>query len=642
MGGWGFCHGLSYSREQQQMISGQFYATDDFNLNGHHILGWNFLSDIPRGGADDQDVLTWGDGGWTPMAIPATTWGDIESVPDTFTPTAHTHVVSDITDWLTTTVAVSTLHVENNIVLNTTLAEGSRAEPSGIIIYDKVGTQHSFGFYKDTSISGFLCDSTLYVYGALSNQSLYIGGQSSAPWSKLDINGCTLTVTTLPTQFLARKPFKVEGAITTTTTFVGDTIQSSASGTVTVNDDLHIIGDLSLTGSLPISAGTGIAITGNHTISTSLSAGTNIVISNATIATTNAPTFGTVNADKLIVIETTTPSKTNISSQFDVVAGINSNDYVGVESTMSVSCALGFFGDVIPFKSSITLVGAGQYTGAIRLLSGSIDLNNQLIPSSGEVIKLTGTNPATSQQFSEGFFSITVDGGNTGDTIAAFTRARISGAGSAIGYKGYAASIPGGAGTGSIIGVQGFAVRVTGANHSFIAALEGVVTGSDSTPTNKIMGLRTSQHVLHRDGSVFCVTGTDASPGALSPAHVQAGTNTGELYVEGVAEFKDEVFLDGNVAFSITTVTVDYTAADKTVILADATSGTVTITLPAVSGLTGREYMIKKVDSTANKVTIDGNGAETIDGATTQDLNTQYTGFNVVTDGTEWWIIGAE
>ncbi len=50
-------------------------------------------------------------------------------------------------------------------------------------------------------------------------------------------------------------------------------------------------------------------------------------------------------------------------------------------------------------------------------------------------------------------------------------------------------------------------------------------------------------------------------------------------------------------------------------------------------------YTIKKTDVSANAVTIDGNGAETIDGATTQSLPAQYDSMEVVTNGTEWFII---
>ena len=71
----------------------------------------------------------------------------------------------------------------------------------------------------------------------------------------------------------------------------------------------------------------------------------------------------------------------------------------------------------------------------------------------------------------------------------------------------------------------------------------------------------------------------------------------------------------------------------------NATSGAVTITLPAAAGCTGRRYDIKKVDSSANAVTIDGNSAETIDGAATYALSAQYSSVTIISNGSGWYII---
>ena len=70
-----------------------------------------------------------------------------------------------------------------------------------------------------------------------------------------------------------------------------------------------------------------------------------------------------------------------------------------------------------------------------------------------------------------------------------------------------------------------------------------------------------------------------------------------------------------------------------------ASGGAVTITLPAAAGVKGRIYHIKKTDSSLNLLTIDGNGAETIDGSTTVNTTTQYHSFTLVCDGSSWWMI---
>ena len=71
----------------------------------------------------------------------------------------------------------------------------------------------------------------------------------------------------------------------------------------------------------------------------------------------------------------------------------------------------------------------------------------------------------------------------------------------------------------------------------------------------------------------------------------------------------------------------------------DASSGSVNAALlPVADAKNGFEITIKKIDSSANAVTVDGNGAETIDGATTQALSVQYAAITIVCDGTEWHV----
>lgn len=75
-------------------------------------------------------------------------------------------------------------------------------------------------------------------------------------------------------------------------------------------------------------------------------------------------------------------------------------------------------------------------------------------------------------------------------------------------------------------------------------------------------------------------------------------------------------------------------------LFADATSGGFTVNLPTAVGIAGRQYIIKKINTTANDVTIDGNGSETIDGASTQILTgANKPSVNVVSDGANWHII---
>lgn len=82
-----------------------------------------------------------------------------------------------------------------------------------------------------------------------------------------------------------------------------------------------------------------------------------------------------------------------------------------------------------------------------------------------------------------------------------------------------------------------------------------------------------------------------------------------------------------------TALSTDYT------ILCDAVGGSMTINLPSSVGLSGRMYNIKKVDASANTVTIDANGGQLVDGAATKVITAQYESYTIQSDNANWSII---
>jgi hypothetical protein len=99
--------------------------------------------------------------------------------------------------------------------------------------------------------------------------------------------------------------------------------------------------------------------------------------------------------------------------------------------------------------------------------------------------------------------------------------------------------------------------------------------------------------------------------------------------------------INGSIAVrAVTPGSYPYSAAtNDQVILASAASGNVQINLPAVATVPGREYIIKKTDATANTITIQANGAETIDGQNTIAENIQYQSYTIVSDGNHWYVL---
>jgi len=97
--------------------------------------------------------------------------------------------------------------------------------------------------------------------------------------------------------------------------------------------------------------------------------------------------------------------------------------------------------------------------------------------------------------------------------------------------------------------------------------------------------------------------------------------------------------VNGSFSTAVTTKSAGFTPSiSEHTFLVDATSGAVTATLPTSSGLTGRQYVFIKTDSSGNSVTVDGFGSETINGSLTYVLGAQYKRVTVVSDGTNWYV----
>jgi hypothetical protein len=118
--------------------------------------------------------------------------------------------------------------------------------------------------------------------------------------------------------------------------------------------------------------------------------------------------------------------------------------------------------------------------------------------------------------------------------------------------------------------------------------------------------------------------------------HVQGGLNVGP----GGALIGGDLGVQGNLFAHVqmTTVTGSTTlaAAQSGVVLVN-NAAAATITLPAATSAKGVTFTVKRL--TANAVTVNTAGG-TIDGAASQSLAAQYSFITVVSDGTNWYIIG--
>jgi hypothetical protein len=107
---------------------------------------------------------------------------------------------------------------------------------------------------------------------------------------------------------------------------------------------------------------------------------------------------------------------------------------------------------------------------------------------------------------------------------------------------------------------------------------------------------------------------------------------------------RDDIQLMGKgTARRVRTVTEAYTATVEDDVIIAAGAAPFTITLPTAASAfdaatqTGKELTFVNVDT--DDATIDGSGAETINGAANFVLDVQYETVTLISNGTEWFAI---
>jgi hypothetical protein len=93
-------------------------------------------------------------------------------------------------------------------------------------------------------------------------------------------------------------------------------------------------------------------------------------------------------------------------------------------------------------------------------------------------------------------------------------------------------------------------------------------------------------------------------------------------------------------SLAVATKAVDYSVGlSDDVLLANATVGGITFSLPTAAAAASKVYEFKKIDATGNFMKILPNGVETIDGDPFQSTVVQYESFTMISDGSTWWIL---
>ena len=177
---------------------------------------------------------------------------------------------------------------------------------------------------------------------------------------------------------------------------------------------------------------------------------------------------------------------------------------------------------------------------------------------------------------------------------------------------------------------------------------EGDIT-SDASGNLTIAGSSDLNGTLDVSGQVdLAATGVSTNVrGGLTVE--EASLFSSLLQVDGTLDCNSTVSLGGEVTFlagqkvkvtSVTSSTYTIVSADY-FIAADSSSNTVTLTLLAASGNSGKVIKIKDVGGNAasNNITINRSASDTIDGSTSIVLESPYSGITLICNGSSWFIL---
>lgn len=199
--------------------------------------------------------------------------------------------------------------------------------------------------------------------------------------------------------------------------------------------------------------------------------------------------------------------------------------------------------------------------------------------------------------------------------------------------------------------------NVVGANGSSgnINIKTGIPKGSGSAGDIIFQTGGTGGDIIFNDSTgalVMRITATGTFQAAGEFDHVGSNiVNVGDLELDSLTKdgagailVNSDLDLDGSQIINTILPTRRETSgpynvlADDSIIEADDTSGSFSVILPATV-VAGKEYIVIKVNSGANTVTLDGNG-NNITGAATQTLVSQFASISVVgaSDAAEWFI----
>lgn len=171
----------------------------------------------------------------------------------------------------------------------------------------------------------------------------------------------------------------------------------------------------------------------------------------------------------------------------------------------------------------------------------------------------------------------------------------------------------------------------------------GAVASSSNVNGASIVSDSTSrQIILHpADATNAGIVSVTAQTFAGNKTFQDSVSASKAILVGATGAANSTVEVQGSIAMAIKTVTASYTAtaADNT-ILANTSSSSITLTLPAPAAFSGRIYTIKKIGNGGiDRELVITPSSGTIDGGSSYTIYNDWTYVTLQTNGTDWFII---
>ena len=493
-------------------------------------------------------------------------------------------------------------------------------------------------------------DSCIYVYRGISGWYSTCGGFNA--WSLFGNTGINPT-----TNFLGT----TDGQPLVLKTNATERLRIDAAGNINQTG----LGAVNLTGFVTANAGatiTGpVAGAGFVNINT---VGANTTNIGTAISTTNingnnlyfpALTTGSLTTDAIIGVNRATGKADTLN-----IASIVSNSFTANNGLTKTGSNVALGGPLVANTS------IDQATFALTLANGTTNINATgtgatnvgNATSTTTVLGATNVNSTGTAATTIGNASsaVTINGttGVTGvtsiNTGASATATNIGNAASTTTVLGATNVNTGTSATATNIGNAASTTNINGTTLNVTSLASGALTDSlvSVNPTtgkinrlsvaNVVSNSFTANNGLTKTGSNVQLGGALVQATAITQAGFDINYSGGNVAIGQTTSPNSTLQLTGSMGVSYQKVTSNYTiTALDLIVLANATSGALTLTLPTASAtLKGRTYSIGKSDETTNSVTF--SPALSLTETTTISSINFARKYRVVCDGTNWWI----